>query len=43
MSIFPFRLLTVKLELKYRENIPIGKPQKSIGWADQAHCRMAVG
>jgi len=44
MGIFPPRFMfTAKLEVKYRKNIPIGKPLKIIGKAGQDRGRMAEG
>ncbi len=42
MGIFPPRFMfTAKLEVKYRKNIPVGKPLKIIGKAGKNHGRMA--
>jgi len=42
MGIFPPRFMfTAKLEIKYRRNIPIGKPLKVIGRAGRDRGRMA--
>lgn len=44
MGIFPPRFMfTAKLEVKYRKNIPIGKPLKIIGKAGKGRGRMAEG
>jgi len=44
MGIFPPRFMfTAKLEVKYRKNIPIGKPLKIIGKAGKDRGRMAEG
>jgi acyl-coenzyme A thioesterase PaaI-like protein len=44
MGIFPPRFMfTAKLEVKYRKNIPIGKPLRIIGKAGKDRGRMAEG
>jgi len=44
MGIFPPRFMfTAKLEVKYRKNIPIGKPLKIVGRAGKNRGRMAEG
>ncbi len=44
MGIFPPRFMfTAKLEVKYRKNIPIGKPLKIVGKAGKDRGRMAEG
>lgn len=44
MGIFPPRFMfTAKLEVKYRKNIPLGKPLKIIGKAGKDRGRMAEG
>ncbi|MFA5875039.1 MAG: PaaI family thioesterase [Anaerolineales bacterium] len=44
MGIFPPRFMfTAKLEVKYRKNIPIGKPLKIIGKTGKDRGRMAEG